>query len=334
MKQRVGILGAGQAGERHAAGFAMTDGAVIVGVADSNEARAQKLARQVDAAPFSDWRELLSTGLDILVVSLPHNLHVEPAEAAAAQGIHLLMEKPIATTLSDGHRIVDACRNAGVKLTISFVHRYREEVRAAKRWLDQGLLGTPRLVRETMGGQHGKHLPTWVEQKAIAGGGVMMYSAIHSIDRLRWLLASEVVGVTARTHRFNVEEEVEAGVAALIDFADGASVVFSASAPRYRAQPAWWETEIYGTTGLLRVRTRHWAELSTDHQLEHLDTEQLSETAGPHYNFARQAQSFLTAIREDRPPEVSGEDGLRALEIVHAIYSSAERGERVVLLEP
>ena len=131
----MGIIGAGQAGERHAVGFAATEGADVVGIADIVEGRGIALAERFGATPFTDWRHMLDAGLDILIVSLPHNLHVAPAEAAAAQGVHVLMEKPIATTIADGERIVEACKGGGVKLTISFVHRFRDELQTARRWI-------------------------------------------------------------------------------------------------------------------------------------------------------------------------------------------------------
>ena len=111
MTLRVGILGAGQVGERHAVGFAATAEAEVVGVADLVPARARALTGRFGGTAVTDWRRLMDLDLDILVVCLPHNNHVEPTEAAAAQGVHVLMEKPIATTMEDGQRIVDLVRD-------------------------------------------------------------------------------------------------------------------------------------------------------------------------------------------------------------------------------
>ena len=331
MTLRVGIIGAGQAGERHAVGFATCRGANLVGMADVVEDRAAALANRFEATPYTDWRDMLEAGLDILVVSLPHNLHVAPAEAAAERGVHVLMEKPIATTLADAERIVRVCKDADVKLTVSFVHRFREELQTARGWLEQGLIGTPQVVRETMGGQRGDHLPKWVTRKEIAGGGVLMYSAIHGLDRLRWLVGSEVVKVTAEARTYSPDTEVEDGVVALLTFANGVAATLNTNAPAYRAQPAHWETELYGDKGLLRIRTRQFAEVSNDEVLEREDTAHLSDELGPHYNFARQAQAFVDAVREDKEPGITSEDGLRALELALAIYRSAEMGETVKL---
>lgn len=242
MTLRVGIIGAGQVGERHAVGFAMCKDAKLVGVADIAKERAAALANRFGAEPYTDWQEMLDTDLDIdiVVVSLPHSMHVAPTEAAAKSGVHILMEKPIATTLDNAKRIVQVCEKEKVKLTVSFVHRFREELQVVRRWLNEGHVGKPQVVRENMGGQRGSHLPKWVTQKEIAGGGVLMYSAIHGLDKLRWLIGSEVIKVTAETRTYSPNTEVEDGVAALLTFANGATATLTTNAPVYRAQPAHW----------------------------------------------------------------------------------------------
>jgi predicted dehydrogenase len=328
---RVGIIGAGQAGERHAVAFTAAAGVAVVGIADVIEARGTALAKRFGATPFTDWRHMLDSGLDILVVSLPHNLHVAPAEAAAVAGVHVLMEKPLATTIADGERIVAACDTSGVKLTTSFVHRYRDELQTARRWIDEGQIGTPQVACEMMNSQGGSHLPAWVTQKEAAGGGFLMYGAVHGVDRLRWLLGSEVTTVTAQTRRFNPTAEVEDSVLALLTFANGASTTLTANAPPYWAQPAHWETQINGSAGMVRVRTRHWAELSNNQVATRLETQTAGGRLGEHYNFVRQAEEFVAAIREDREPRITGQDGLRALEVCRAIYRSAETGRTVQL---
>ena len=107
MTLTVGIIGAGQVGERHAVGFAAATGARVVGVADLIDERTTALTERFGGTPFTDWRQMMEIDLDILVVGLSHNNHVDPTAAAAERRIHVLMEKPIATTLKDGRRIVD-----------------------------------------------------------------------------------------------------------------------------------------------------------------------------------------------------------------------------------
>jgi predicted dehydrogenase len=331
MTLRVGIIGAGQAGERNAAGFAATPTTSIVAVADVSPSRAQALAQRFGAMAYDDWRTMLAQGLDILVVCLPHNMHVEPCVAAAKQGVHVLMEKPIATTMDDGRRIVEVCREHSVKLTTSFVHRFREECQLVHGWARAGELGQVMMARETLNGLRGPHLPAWINSKELAGGGVLMYTAVHGLDRLRWLLDSDVVEVTAQAYHLQAGLEVEDGIMALLRFANGTAATLSATAPIYRAQPGMWETELFGTQGMARLRNRQWAELSNDRTVIHEDTQPVAAQQGEHYNFARQAAAFASAILEDREPVITGEDGLAALETALAIYRSAESGRTVTI---
>lgn len=327
---RVGILGSGQAGERNASGFAQSRDCTLTAVCDVDSAKARALAERFGADAFDNWEVMLEQPLDILVIALPHALHVAPAVAAAAKGVHVLMEKPIATTLADAHIIIDACQQAGVLLTISFVHRFREEVKQAKSWLETGELGTPQLARSVMNGQRGAHLPAWVTQQNLAGGGVLMYSAIHEIDRLRWLLGQEVTRVHAHTHHYDPTSEVEDSVTALLEFAGGSTATLTTSAPVYPSLPLW-ETEIVGNKGILRVQTRHYAALSNTHTHNTIDTQHLAQEQGIHYNFARQAQAFADAVLGRTALAVTAEDGLKALEVTLAIYASAEQHQPVSL---
>lgn len=331
MSVRVGVLGAGQAGGRQAHGFALHPEARIVGVADLDAARAAALAERYGARAVGDHDALLALGLDVLVVATPHALHVAPALAAAAQGVHVMMEKPIATTLDDAHTIVDACRDAGVRLATSFVHRFREESRRAAAWL--GDAGTVWLARETLNGQVTPAHPGWLGDARLAGGGVLMYTAIHGVDRLRWLVQDEVEEVDASSCRFESDAEVESGVAALLRFAGGAIATLSATAPRYRPEPTLWETEVFTDRAMVRLRTREFAERGSDAGRERYDTAGDPATRDAHYNFARQAHDLIEAIRDEREPSVDGVAGLRALEICLAIYRSAAERRPVRIAE-
>lgn len=227
--------------------------------------------------------------------------------------------------------IIDACGAADVRLATSFVHRYREESQRAAAWLEGA--GSPRLARETLNGQVTAAHPSWLGSRALAGGGVLMYSAIHGIDRLRWLLQDEVVEVSAATTPFAAGEEVESGVVALLRFRGGAIATLSSTAPRYQPEPTLWETEIFTEQRMVRLRTRYFAEQSSDAGQERYECAADPVTADVHYNFVRQAASFIDAIAQRRRPAADGIDGLRALEVCLAIYRAAEE-RRPVHLEP
>ncbi len=327
---RVGVLGAGQAGEKQALGFAAHPDAAVVGVADLAPDRAAALAAKVGGRAVDGVRGLLDLGIDVLVVATPHALHVEPLEAAAASGVHVMMEKPIATTSEDGRRIVDRARDAGIRLATSFVHRFREESVRAKRWAEAA--GTVEVGRETISSRRTAAHPRWLRDRAMAGGGVLMYTAIHGLDRLLWLFDDDVVEVYARTRRFAPDPgDVEDGVAVVLTFARGGIATLTAASTTYPNDPTVWETELHGTEAMVRVRTRQFAETAGVHGSERYEPGGDPETAKPNYNFERQAADFIDAIATGRDPAVTGEDGLRALEVSLAIYRSHATGLPVAL---
>lgn len=108
------------------------------------------------------------------------------------------------------------------------------------------------------------------------------------------------------------------------------SATLTSSAPVYPSLPLW-ETEIVGDAGIVRVQTRHYAALSSAHTQTTLDTQQVAQKQGIHYNFARQAQAFIDAILRRAELAVTAEDGLKALEVALAIYASAEQQQPVTL---
>lgn len=141
MKLRISTLGACQVGKRHAIGFSHPKGLQIVGFADLAEERGAALAKRFGGATYTDWQRLIDAGVDIVVIGLPHDNHVAPAETAAAAAAHVVMENVIATTMADAQQIVIACQRAEIMLTVSFVHYYRGDLQRARSWIDEELVG-------------------------------------------------------------------------------------------------------------------------------------------------------------------------------------------------
>lgn len=321
----VGLIGVGQVGQRHAEAFAgLGAGVHVIGVADVNEDLATHVASTYDTRCFRDFEELLDLRPDIAVISLPHDLHREAGLAAAEAGSHVLMEKPLANTVEDAQDILEGCRRHQVQMTVSFVHRYRVELQHSARVIAEGEIGAPAMALDNFCSQGGEHPPGWVWRKDSAGGGVLMYGGIHSLDRLRWLLDSEVDEVFARTATYSQDVNVEDGLVATLVFENGCLASLFENSPRYLVTPRSWDTEIYGSQGCVRVRTGQYMEFTSENQAYRVNVERDD-------NFTAQARSFVSAVREGREPWITGEDGLRVLEIATALYQSSESGRPVSL---
>jgi len=299
----VAIIGAGQVGTRHAQAFSQIDANVrVLGIADVDERRATELASTCGGRSFTRYQALLELAPDIAVICLPHNLHLAAGVDAAQAGCHVLMEKPLAHTMEDARAIVETCRSSGVLLTVSFVHRYRMEFLKAKELIAGGKIGTPALAIDNFCSQGGRHVPGWVWRKGESGGGPLMYGAIHSLDRLRWLLDSEVEEVFARSTTYSQDVDVEDGLLATLAFASGCLATLIVNSPGYVVTPRAWDTEIFGSEARLRVRTRQYLEYTSDSHAYRLDVTRDD-------NFGAQAREFVAAIRESLwPPYGRGEN--------------------------
>lgn len=322
---RIGIIGAGQAAALHAAAYAANPDARIVAVVDPDSQRADALASPHGATAYESYEEMFNDRVaDAVSVCVPHHLHLPVANIAAEHGVHMLMEKPIANTLEEADQMIEAVQRSGVTMMIGFVHRFRTEVLEAKRLIDEGVLGHPATVLDKFCAPGGAHPPGWVWRKAYAGGGVLMYGGIHAVDRLLWLLDSQVVAVDARAHNYVGYGDVEDGLVAIVEFANGVSGVLFENSPPY-GRPGGWSTEIFGPHGAIRIKTGDWLELSgtTSYVLHTHDD----------LRFRRTIDEFISAVTEARQPSIPASAGRAALEVVLAIYQSATNREPVTLGE-
>lgn len=329
---RIGIL---SAAHLHADGYVgnlkRSPGVELLGIADDDRERAAQFAASHHIRAYGSVADLLADKPDGVIVCSENANHAPLVLAAAEAGAHVLCEKPLATTLDDAKVMIEACASAGVRLMTAFPMRFNPPVRQVKDMLDAGSLGRIYGINGTNQGECPKHHRAWFVDPVLAGGGAMMDHIVHLADLLRWMLKSEVVEVYAQHNQILYAEDapgVETGGLLLLTFANGtfASIDCSWNKPPY--YPTWgglamdWVAE----KGLVRVdafrqvmpvyshdagRAR-WAYWGSDFDQAMVD-------------------EFAACIREERPPLISGEDGLKALEVVLAAYRSSETGEPVTL---
>src|SRR6185436_5568770 len=130
---------------------------------------------------FADYQELLDAGIDIINICLPPAPHLPAAIAAAKAKTHVLMEKPIATTLADADEMIAACHNAGVNFMTGFTHHFYPEMFEARRIVQSGIIGKTLTVLDSRSITYSFVLPEY-RQKDVSGGGVFMCIAVHGFD--------------------------------------------------------------------------------------------------------------------------------------------------------
>jgi predicted dehydrogenase len=305
-------------------------GVDLLGIADNDPVRGVEFASKFGARLFSSYESLLAETPDGVIICSENANHRKLVELAAAAGVHVLCEKPLATTVEDAQAIVATCQKAGVMLMTAFPMRFSTPILEVKKMLDANGLGQVYAINGTNQGECPKHLRAWFVDKHLAGGGALMDHIVHLADILRWTLKSDVTEVYAQSNDilYAGETEVETGGLVMLTFASGtiATIDCSWSKPPY--YPTWGglSMELIGEKGLVTVNA-----------FKQNLTVYAHSRKRPAYAYwgsdANQAMidEFVAAIREQRPPRVTGEDGLRAVEIVAAAYESVKTGMPVTL---
>ena len=264
---------------------------------------------------------------DAVVIASTNAAHRRYAEAAVRAGVHVLCEKPLATTVADARAMIDVCRAAGVQLGVALPVRSSPAIVALKDAIARGTLGTIRAVRATNPGQYPGR---WFGDPLEAGGGAAMDHTVHVADALRWLLGEEVVRVHAELGSFLYGLPVEDCGLLTLDLASGAFASIDCSWSRPATYPTW------GGVTMHVVGERGTVDVDVFRQsLTHYD-DAVGATKlvgwGDDLN-ALMVAGFVDAILARRPVPISGEDGLRALEVVIAAYRSVELRRPVAIAE-
>lgn len=341
---RVALVGCGKVAEIHAQALDALPEADFVACCDQDVLRAETLAAKF-AVPIAtaEADSLLRSGqVDAALVCTPHPAHEEIVVAAAAAGVHVLCEKPIATTLGEADRMIAAAANSGTGFGVIFQRRFWPSAQRIRRAIDEGKLGQVTLgecaVRIWRGSDYFASDP-WRGKWATEGGGVLMNQAVHAIDHFQWFMgpAVEVYGQYA-TLRHGAYIDVEDTAVATVRFANGALGVIQAAST---FQPDFgFRVAVHGASGAaVSVWERREGELGINDVWtitgeETLREEWLAEDDGksgfPEYH-RLQIQEFLQAISAGREPAVTGVDARNSLEIILAIYESSRTGLPVAL---
>lgn len=340
---RTGLIGCGKIAPEHARALAALPESEFAAVCDADGARAQAIATEYGVPRvFTEPGEMLRSGaVEAVNVCTPHPSHAPVVVAAAAAGVHVLCEKPIAASLADADRMIAAAVRAGVTFGVIFQRRFWPAAMRIRAAIDAGRLGKTTLgecvVRIWRSPEYFASDP-WRGTWATEGGGVLMNQAVHAIDQLQWFMgpAAEVTGRIA-TLRHGDSIDVEDTAVATVLFANGALGVIEAATT---VDPGFgYRVSVHGDSGaVIGVWERHEGDQGLNDVWTIPGEEELREEwaatdlqpDGPSFH-QLQIQDFLRAVRDGRPPLVTGEEGRKSLEIIQAIYRSSRTGQPVRL---
>jgi predicted dehydrogenase len=353
---RTALIGCGKVGRIHAAALAGLPEGDLVAVCDTDPRRAEEFAARFNARAFTDVGALLDEArLEAVLIGTPHPLHAAAAVRAAEAGVHVLVEKPMAATLTDCDVMLAAARKANIRLGVISQRRLYEPVQRMKAAIDAGKIGRPALgvfVMYSWREPAYYRSDPWRGRWASEGGGVLVNQSPHQLDLLQWLMGpiEEVTGYWANVNHPQIEVD-DTAVAVLRFRGGGLGSIVTSVAQR---PGIYTRVHIHGTSGAsVGVETDRGATFIagmsaiTEPPLNDLWTIPGEEQLLPQFqaedraHFRRidatthyhglQIQDFLRAVREGRPPLVTGEDGRAVVEMFTAIYRSNQERRPIPL---
>jgi predicted dehydrogenase len=352
----VGLIGCGKVGQIHAAALRGIPEAELAAVCDVSAERVGAFAGRYGARGYTDVDAMLrESRVEAVVIGTPHPQHAAPAVRAAEAGVHVLVEKPLAATLADCDAMLAAANRAGVLLSVISQRRLYEPVRRMKEAIDAGKLGRAALGVFTM---YSWREPAyyqsdpWRGRWDTEGGGVLVNQSPHQLDLLCWFMGpvAEVSGYWANVNHPGIEVD-DTAVAVLRFRNGGLGAIVTSVAQKPGISTA---VHVHGTSGAsVGVETDRgatfiagvtaiaepplndvWTIPGEEHLLAAFQAEDRARfariDATTHYH-GLQIQDFLRAIREGRPPLVTGEEGRAVVELFTAIYRSNREGRPVML---
>lgn len=336
---RCGVIGTGVWGETHLETYSYDPQVELVCICDKNEQLlADRAARYGVAETTTDYRELLARDdIDAVSVVTPDFLHREIVVAAAQAGKHVLVEKPMATTVEDCEEMIAAAKQSGVTLMVDFHNRWNPVMTEIKSRLDAGSLGDPLML--TLRLNDTRYVPTqmlsWGGQSTVA-----WFLASHAADLARWLFQSEVKRVYSVSRSVLLKAEgydTPDFFHSILEYENGAVCHLENCWIMSDAMAAVcdFRGELIASKGscILNVMANRALEVYEDEAGASMP----SQTAhlrihGQLRGFAVDSiRHFVHAVREGREPLVSPVDGLRNTETVVAIHESARTRQPVEL---
>jgi predicted dehydrogenase len=337
---RFGLIGCGRVAPRHAQSLRELDGTRLVAVADIKESRAHRFAQEYAAQPYSDYRRLLERDdVDVVSICTPSGLHAQMAIDGMRAGKHVIVEKPMALSLTDADTMIRVAGETGQKLCVVLQNRYNPPMQDLRRVVDSGRLGRLLLGNATVRWYRPQEYyeDEWHGTWAMDGGALMNQS-IHHIDALQWLMG-DVENVFAYTATLAHKMEAEdVGVVAL-RFKSGALGTIEGSTVTY-PENLEGSVAIFGERGSVKVggtalnRKVIWKIAGEmEHERELLTRDQVDPPSVYGTSHKHVIADLLAAIRENRAPRTNGIEARKSVALVLAIYESARTGKPIQMTD-
>jgi scyllo-inositol 2-dehydrogenase (NAD+) len=323
-KLGMGVLGVGEMGKRHAENLRRSvPKARLIAIADANTAHATKVSGELEIAhSYGKFEDMLERkDIQAVLIATPDKFHSQAICMAAAAKKDILCEKPLATTLDDAHAALKAVRDSGVRLQIGFMRRYDPAYTAAMKRIEGGDIGEP-VIFKSIG--RDKNIPPLAAYQSNVNGMLFYNNTIHDFDLGRWLMRDEVVETHAYTTVAIRPEVAQYGdvVASVVNLKYRRGAIGNVESYVQAIYAYDVRTEIVGSKGSIFVGTLQQTPamfLSSNGSCQTLSEHFLTRFAEA---YVAEVNDFVQSMLNDELPRVSGEDGLKALEIAVAAENS------------
>ncbi|WP_409345006.1 Gfo/Idh/MocA family protein [Paenibacillus sp. MBLB4367] len=296
----------------------------IVGIADEEKSRVEAVVNKHGIRYYEDYRELLKTDADAVVICSENVKHAEHVIASAQAGKHVMCEKPLGVSVAEMERMIEACDSNGVQLMTAFPCRYLASVVNAKKAVESGEIGDIVAIKGT---NRGSMPGGWFTEPSLSGGGALLDHTVHVMDLMNWFTGSKVTDVYAYAATlFHEGLKVDDAGMIHVKFANGAFGVLDTSWSRPKSFPTWGDVtmEIIGTKGQMSV--------DAFAQSNELYSDATGKGVWSFWGDGMDeymVKAFVTALLSGEPVPISGTDGLRSAEVALAGYQSVKQGQSV-----
>jgi len=298
---------------------------VLTAIVSDDPVKRREIGRKYkvkETYSYAEYEKCLE-GVDAVYVALPNSMHEEYTVRAAAAGVHVLCEKPMAVTVAECRRMVEACRRNRVKLMIGYRLHFEEINLKVMNLIRRGRIGEPKFFNSSFsmlvrGGN--------IRTQAELGGGTLYDIGIYCVNAARYLFRSEPVEVQAISVNSGVKRlsEIDESTGALMRFEGDRLAAFISS---FNAADVGWY-QVVGTKGDVCVDPAYEYAEGLNYELT-IDEKTTRHSISKRDQFAPELLYFSDCILKDRSPEPSGEEGLQDVRVIEALYRSAQTGRSV-----
>ena len=311
----VGVVGVGAMGENHVRVYHKMEEANLVAVSDVSERALKKIEKKYGAKGYTDYCELLENpDIEVVSVCVPTTFHHAVVMEAIRHKKHILVEKPIAFTLTEAEEMIAAAKEAGIILATGHVERFNPAVQKAKELIDDGVIGD---IVSAFAKRVGPLPPR------IKDVGVSIDLAIHDLDIMNYLFEEEITQVYGTMNSSFDDSEFEDHAEIMVSFDNESTGIIEVNwLTPYKRR----ELELTGTAGIISVdyiqqSIEVYGKFAQDIEIKHEEP------------LKGELNSFLHSVVEGEEPVITGEDGLKALKMVIAANRSSKEHRPISLNE-